>query len=105
MLVSSSYITRVLIRQGAKYDWSWNLPGRCFCEVPLRPYHVFLLILVDALAALLLLGLFPQRLRDLLDGEVGVAALHELLQGVIDELVLVLQDARRGRVCSRGRPG
>ena len=64
--------------------------------MPLRPYHVFLLILVDALAALLLLGLFPQRLRDLLDREVGVAALHELLQGVIDELVLVLQDSRRG---------
>ena len=75
------------------------------CLEPLRPYHVFLLILVDALAALLLLGLFPQRLRDLLDREVGVAALHELLQGVVDELVLVLQDARRGRVGSRGRPG
>ena len=67
------------------------------CLEPLWPYHVFLLILVDALAALLLLGLFPKRLRDLLDREVGVAALHELLQGVVDELVLVLQDARRGR--------
>ena len=62
------------------------------------PYRVFFLILVDALAGLLLLGLVPQRLRDLLDREVGVAALHELLQGVVDELVLVLQYGSRGRI-------
>ena len=67
------------------------------------PYRVFFLILVDALAGLLLLGLVPQRLRDLLDGEVGVAALHELLQGVVDELVLVLQYGITGK--DRGRPG
>ena len=60
-------------------------------------YHVFFLILVDTLAALLLLRLVPQRLRDLLDREVGVAALHKLLQSVVDELVLVLQDGIVGK--------
>ena len=74
-----------------------------FSRLGVPPYHVFFLILVDALAALLLLGLVPQRLRDLLDREIGVAALHELLQSVVDELVLVLQDGIVGM--ERGRPG